>query len=122
MGRPHFFVNIKRYCSLFFLMLYVEMRESPAMKLKKNPPDDTFQIRCSKLGHQIHFSYCRKENFGLPCIKTLNCWFPHFDVEQYLREELSPEEFEQAFEKIAKPKVQTLMELIDQARKRAGKK
>ena len=99
-----------------------KMRYNVFMNPKKYPPDDTFQIRCSKLGHQIPFSYCRKENFGLPCIKTLNCWFPHFKVEAYLREELSPEEFERAFEKNAKPKMQTLMELIDQAQKRAGKK
>ena len=92
------------------------------MSSQIKPPDDTFQIRCSKLGHQIHFSYCRTENFGLPCIKTLNCWFPYFEVEQYLREDMSPEEFEQAFDKNIKPKMQSLMELIDQAQKRAGKK
>lgn len=101
---------------------YVEMRYNIFMSLKNKPPDDTFQIRCPKLGHQIHFSYCRKENFGLPCIKTLNCWFPYFKVEQYLREELGSDEYEQAFEKSVKPKIQSLMELIDQAQKRAGKK
>ena len=92
------------------------------MNLKKQPPEDTFQIRCPKLGHQIHFSYCRKENFGLPCVKTLNCWYPYFRVELYLKEELSPVEYEQAFEKNAKPKIQSLMELIEQAQERAGKK
>ena len=92
------------------------------MDQKNSPPDDSFQIRCPKLGHQIHFSYCRKENFGLPCVKTLNCWYRHFEVEQYMRDELSPEEFEQAFRKNIKPKMQSLMELINQAQKRAAKK
>ena len=87
---------------------------------KTSPPEDTLQIRCPKLGHQIHFSYCRKENFGLPCIKTLNCWYPHFQVEAYLRKELSQDEWREAFEKPVKPKIQTLMELINQAQK--GKK
>lgn len=87
------------------------------MKLKKTPPDDTFQIRCSKLGHQIHFSYCRKENFGLPCMKTMNCWFRYFNVEQYLRTELTPEEFNQVFQTPPKSKAQSLMELIDQAQR-----
>lgn len=99
-----------------------EMRYNTIMNLEKYPPDDTFQIRCSKLGHQIHFSYCRKENFDLPCVKTLNCWYPYFNVEQYLREELSPDEYERAFEKNVKPKLQSLMELIDEAQKRAEKK
>jgi len=82
------------------------------------PPDDTFQIRCSKLGHQIHFSYCRRENFGLPCVKILTCWHPYFRVEKYLRGELSGEEWKNAFEKPVQPKVLTLVELIEQARKR----
>jgi len=88
------------------------------MKNKISPPEDTFQIRCPKLGHQIHFSYCRKENFGLPCPKTLNCWYSYFHVEQYLRNELSPEEWREAFENPGKPKVLSLMDLIDQAQKR----
>ena len=87
------------------------------MKTKNLPPDDSFQIRCPKLGHQIHFSYCCKENFGLPCFKALQCWYPHFKVEVYLRQELSLEEWREAFEKPVKSKVQSLMELIEQAEK-----
>ena len=92
------------------------------MDSKKQPPDNSFKIRCPKLGHQIDFSYCRRESFGLPCMKTLNCWFSHFEVEQYLRNELGEEDFQKSFIKAPKSKVQTLMELIDQAQKRAGKK
>jgi len=84
----------------------------------KTPPPDTFQIRCPKLGHQIHFSYCRKENFGLPCIRTLQCWHIHFQVEKYLRKELSEMEWDETFEKPAKHKMVSLMELIDAAQNR----
>jgi hypothetical protein len=91
------------------------------MDLKKNPPDDTFQIRCSKLGHQIFFSYCRKENFGLPCIKIMNCWFRYFNVAEYLRADLTPEQFNQVFQQPPKSRVQSLVELIDQAQRRAKK-
>lgn len=87
------------------------------MTKKNSPPDDSFQIRCPKLGHQIHFSYCRKENFGLPCFKALQCWYPHFKVKVYFLEKLSLEEWREAFEKPVKPKVQSLMELIEQAEK-----
>ncbi|MHB8811150.1 MAG: hypothetical protein ACYC9M_14230, partial [Desulfobulbaceae bacterium] len=63
------------------------MNPSPA------PPQDTFQIRCPRLGHQIHFAYCRSENLGRPCPRTILCWHPWFAVEVYLRRELSPEEW-----------------------------
>ena len=88
------------------------------MSLNKKPPEDTFQIRCSKLGHQVHFSYCRRENFGLPCARILTCWHPFFSVEDYLRQELTDEEWQDAIEKPVKPKVLSLVELIEQAQKR----
>lgn len=91
------------------------------MDQNKGPPADSFQIRCPKLGHQIYFSYCRTENFGLPCVRTLNCWFRYFDVTTYLRGEITPEEFKKIFQEPPKSRVQSLMEMIDQARKRGGK-
>lgn len=85
------------------------------------PPDDDHKIRCRKLGHLIYFSYCRTENDGLPCIKTLDCWFPHFSVEAFLRDKLTPEEFAEAFAKVPKPKVLSLVELIERAQKNTKK-
>jgi len=86
------------------------------MSQQKSPPPDTFLIRCSKLGHQIHFSYCRKENLGLPCGRILICWHPYFRVEEYLRKELTDQEWQDTFKPV-KPKVLTLVELIEQAQK-----
>jgi hypothetical protein len=86
------------------------------MKREATPPGDDYQIRCPRLGHQIAFSYCRSENEGLPCAKTLDCWYPHFLVEGYLRRELSPEEWEQVFSRPRKPKMISLVELIQQAK------
>ena len=91
------------------------------MKPKLSPPPDTLQIRCPKLGHQIHFSYCRSENFGLPCPRSLACWHPYFQVEEFLRRELSEQEWHETFEQPVRPKVLTLVELIEQAQK-SGKK
>ena len=64
------------------------------MNKTKAPPGEDFQIRCPRLGHMIHFAYCRAENMGLPCFKTLDCWFEHFMVEEHLRQELTVEEWE----------------------------
>jgi len=92
------------------------MRLAP-MRLNSTPPDDSFQIRCPRLGQQIHFAYCRQENMGLPCARSLDCWFMHFDVVTHLRDELSAGEWEEAFEKPSTPKILSLAELIDRALK-----
>lgn len=86
------------------------------MKREKNPPEDEYRIRCPRLGHQIAFSYCRFENRGLPCFKTLDCWHAHFPVEELLRESLTPEEWKKVFESPGRPKVVTLVELVQQAK------
>lgn len=95
--------------------------KDPAKKLEKKPPDENFAIRCPRLGHQVNFTYCRIENSGLPCFKTLDCWFNHFDVHGYLSDEMSKEDFEKAFLNKGKPKVLSLMDLIEQAKKNKDK-
>lgn len=92
------------------------------MKQPSTPPNDSFQIRCPRLGQQIHFSYCRQENMGLPCFKTLDCWYIHFQVEEYLQQELSATEWQDAFEKPSTPKMVSLAELIEKAQKLGAKK
>lgn len=82
--------------------------------------DDTM-VRCPRLGHQITFSYCRSENKGLPCFKILDCWQDHFSVEDYLRELLTPDEWERTFERQKSPKLLSLVELIEEAKRRQGK-
>ena len=80
-------------------------------------PKDKYQIRCPRLGHQISFSYCRIENQGIPCFKTLDCWHQIFDVATLLKNELSPEVFNQTFHREIKPKILSLMDLVEQAKK-----
>jgi len=86
--------------------------------MRETPPDESFQIRCPRLGHQIYFSYCRIENNGLPCFRTVDCWGTHFQVAEYLKKELTTEEWDKVFEKRPKPKMLSLIELIEQAKKR----
>jgi len=56
---------------------------------------------------------------GLPCFKTLDCWYIHFNVVEYLRDELSAAEWTDSFEKPPTPKILSLAELIDKAQKQA---
>ena len=91
------------------------------MNKTKTPPAEEYKIRCPRLGHMIDFSYCRVENKGLPCFKTLDCWFEHFGVEEHLRQELTDEEWEEVFNRIPKGKMFSLLELIEQAKERNKK-
>ena len=87
------------------------------MERQRTPPGDDYEIRCPRLGHQISFSYCRKEKKGLPCFKTLDCWYSHFLVEEFMRKELTVEEWETAFSRPTQLKTVSLVELIEQAKK-----
>ncbi|MFC1839276.1 hypothetical protein ACFL1N_06840 [Thermodesulfobacteriota bacterium] len=89
------------------------------MNGKIDIPGEDHLIRCPRLGHPISFLYCQKENDGLPCFKILDCWFQHFNVEEYLRNRLTEKEWEMVFEKPTKSKVQSLIELIEEAKKRS---
>ena len=91
------------------------------MSKPSKPPGDDFEIRCPKLGHQIYFSYCAKENQGIPCYRTLDCWFAHFEVAAFFEKALTPAQWKAAFEKPLKPKMISLLEMIEQAKNRQTK-
>lgn len=95
-------------------------KDKQIMVEKTTPPEDDYMIRCPRLGHPIAFSYCRRESNTLPCFKILDCWFQHFNVEEYLKTTLSSEEWAELFERPSKTKVQSLIELIEEAKKRGG--
>ncbi len=87
------------------------------MDKDSTPPDDSFQIRCPRLGHEIYFSYCIRENMGRPCFKILDCWFRYFDVVNYLKGKLTEEEWERVAQRRPKPKMLSLVELIEKAKR-----
>lgn len=90
--------------------------EENMIRREDKPPGEDYLIRCPRLGHQITFSYCRFENRGLPCFKILDCWYDYFLVEDYLRQELKPEDWDKAFQRPKKTKLLSLVELIEQAK------
>ncbi len=91
--------------------------KSSSDKLSKTPPDKTVNIRCPRLGHQINFSYCKFENSGFPCFKALDCWHHYFDVHTFLKENLTAQDFSTIFLNTGQPKILSLIELIEQAKK-----
>jgi hypothetical protein len=80
---------------------------------------DHIKRRCPRLGDIISFSYCRAcEEDGRPCPKALDCWWEHFDVVGYFRRTLSAEAFDRLSTSRPPEKITSLVDLIQQARKR----
>ncbi|MCB2187121.1 MAG: hypothetical protein KQJ78_11930 [Deltaproteobacteria bacterium] len=47
---------------------------------------------CPMLGQPLHFGYCRRAAEGRPCPKIIDCYTPHFAVEEFLLAHFGPEE------------------------------
>jgi hypothetical protein len=55
---------------------------------------------------------------GAPCFKVIDCWWETFDVVRYLKDHLAPEQLDRLLSARPKPKISSLVELIEQAKKR----
>ncbi|MBN1308538.1 MAG: hypothetical protein JXA18_11505 [Chitinispirillaceae bacterium] len=78
---------------------------------------DNERIYCRKLGHWLTFHYCRLENNSLPCRTIADCWSEKMDIGGFLEENYTKEEIASVFIS-PKPKLASLVELIEQAKKR----
>lgn len=81
---------------------------------------DHLEMRCPKLGGQVTFGYCRREGGKAPCQRTLVCWQPYFPVEAYLKTRMSEADWRCCFMSPAKPRIDSLLECIEEAKKRVG--
>ena len=80
---------------------------------------DYLSRRCPRLGGMVDFGYCRTlgQN-GLPCVKVLDCWWETFDVVGFFRRNLSDADFQKIAVARPKPKITSILELVEEARKR----
>ncbi len=83
---------------------------------------DELERRCPRLGHSVFFQYCMTcgEDNILPCFKLGDCWWEYFDVAAYLKTKLTEEQFGRFICSKPKPKVASLLDMIEQAKKRLG--
>jgi hypothetical protein len=78
--------------------------------------------RCPRLGGQVSFQYCQECGEGdLPCFKVIDCWWEFFDVVDFFQNMLSEDDFNRLLQLKPKPKLTSLLELIEQARNRCNK-
>jgi hypothetical protein len=75
------------------------------------------QMRCPRLGGEVTFAYCEREGGELPCQRIVTCWQLVFPVGSYLREKLTEAQWNRFFNQVPKTKVQSLIELIEAAKK-----
>ncbi len=84
---------------------------------------DKLNRRCPRLGSPVFFQYCRTcEDEKQPCWKIIDCWWETFDVNAYLRANVSEETLKRLSEAKSEPKVSHLVTLIEQAKQRLGQK
>lgn len=80
---------------------------------------NNLERRCPRLGHSVRFSYCRTCGEDLLiCFKVFDCWWDRFDVVTYLKDRMPKDDFLKLSEARPKPKVASLLDLIEQAKKR----
>jgi hypothetical protein len=78
---------------------------------------DALVIRCPQLGGEVPFQYCRTVNEDLPCRRIIICWEFRFEIAKFLSEHYSIDQIEQALSPPKKSRVETLIELIEKAKK-----
>jgi hypothetical protein len=82
---------------------------------------DQLERRCPRLGGPILFGYCRSSgDDGIPCWKIFDCWWEYFDVVEHLKNLLPENIFKRLVRAKPKPKMVSLVELIEEAKKRAS--
>ena len=79
---------------------------------------DHLERRCPRLGGPASFFYCRTSGDGESvCWKIFDCWWEVFDVVDYMKKHMSEEKFNQLVHARPKPKIVSLVEHIEQAKK-----
>ncbi|MBU1077491.1 MAG: hypothetical protein KKH98_09380 [Spirochaetes bacterium] len=86
-----------------------------------NEKYDKIKLYCRKLGHEINFKYCRIEHKDMPCTKILDCWFEKLPVEDFIKDNYESAKIQYLFQP-AKPKLTSLYELIENAKKNTSEK
>ncbi len=78
---------------------------------------DALIIRCPMLGGEVPFQYCRTVNDDLPCRRILVCWELRIEIGRFLNEHYSIDEIQRALAPPSKTRVETILELIEKAKK-----
>ena len=74
---------------------------------------------CPRLGGAITFMYCMTcGDDRSACWKVIDCWWEYFDIMAYLKENLSEDAMARLLSSKPKPKIESILDLITQAKTR----
>lgn len=76
---------------------------------------------CRKLGHEITFSYCRCENYNLPCRKIMDCWFTLLPIKEFINNNYSEEE-KKTLISPSQNKITSILNIVQDIKNRENKK
>jgi hypothetical protein len=77
--------------------------------------------RCPRLGGAVPFNYCMISGEDQqPCFKVVDCWWETFDIVRYLQDNLPEDQFNRLMRTGPRPKIASLVELIEKAKSRKG--
>ncbi len=76
---------------------------------------DNEKKRCPMLGHEVGFYYCRQPGKDSPCRKIFDCWYQKFDTVDFIKQNYG-EEMVNKIQTPPKPKMLSLLDLIEQAK------
>jgi hypothetical protein len=77
---------------------------------------DDQTIRCPRVGGDVNFRFCRTENYMLPCRWIVGCWQAYMDINRFIEKHYSKEDMNRIFTP-PKPKIESLVNLIEKAKK-----
>ena len=84
-----------------------------------NPQPDSLVIRCRRLGHEVPFKYCRTLEGQTVCPSIRDCWWERFDVDSWLKENLSPDEYEKLVAGAPPPpKMSRILDIVESVKKK----
>lgn len=78
---------------------------------------DALILRCPQLGGEVPFKYCRTLNEDLPCRRIVVCWEFRLEIAKFLSEHYSIDQIELALASPTKTRLETILELVDKAKK-----
>ena len=79
---------------------------------------DASILYCPQLGGEIPFRYCRTVNGNLPCRRIMVCWEFRIEISKFLGDHYSVDEIERALAPPTRTRLDTILELIEEAKKR----
>ncbi len=79
---------------------------------------DHIEVRCPRMGHQINFGYCRAMSDGLPCSRSITCFYYTFPVEAYFRRVLKDETFASIFLSEKPGRYESFLRTVSEAKER----